>query len=97
MPPNESATPAPGYRTVTIPAGIQHCGVYATTVRLPWKCIVCGATRGEPFETLSYDGSRALPVDGWTNACGHVENYALVREWLASSKAAEAEQAALRG
>lgn len=28
---------------------------------------------------ISYDGSRRLACDGWTNPCGHVDTYAAVR------------------
>ena len=69
-------------RTVTIPACAEHDGVYSMTVTLPWKCIYCGAQRGEPYPTLSYDGSRRLHVDGWENECGHVEKYGAIRAWL---------------
>lgn len=67
-------------RTVTIPARAEHEGIYSRTVRLVWRCPVCGGARGDIHEALSYDGSRRLHVDGWTNACGHVDKYADVRK-----------------
>lgn len=69
-------------RTVTIPACIAHEGLHSLTVTLPWTCLVCGGPRGEPFATLSYDGSRRLHVQGWRNPCGHVEKYEHVRQSL---------------
>lgn len=69
-------------RTVTIPAREEHEGISTLTVTLPWKCLECGGPRGEPFEGLSYDGSRRLHVHSWTNPCGHVEKYSAVRKSL---------------
>lgn len=66
-------------RLVTIPASIQHEGFFSLTVKLPWVCLTCNGPRGEPYDTLSYDGSRRLAVHGWTNPCGHVELYSEVR------------------
>lgn len=68
-----------GLRTVTIPARAQHEGLFSVTLTMPWVCLHCGGPRGEPFETLSYDGSRRLRVHGWTNPCGHIEKYSAVR------------------
>lgn len=73
---------APSSRIVTIPASAEHEGIFAITVRLPWTCIHCGGPRGVPASSLSYDGSRRLHVDGWSNPCGHVETYSQVREWI---------------
>ena len=67
-------------RTVNVPVQVEHQGIYSMYVRLEWKCPVCGGTRGEPHATLSYDGSRRMTVDGWENACGHVDGYAAVRK-----------------
>lgn len=68
-------------RTVVIPACEEHAGMSAVTLTLPWVCLVCGGTRGEPFKTTSWDGSRQLSgIDGWNNPCGHIEKYSLVRE-----------------
>lgn len=69
-------------RTVTIPAYAEHAGLHSLTLTLPWICMYCRGKRGEPFETLSYDGSRRLGVHGWTNPCGHVETYSEIRESL---------------
>ncbi len=66
-------------RTVTIPGCNNHAGHHAITIMLPWICPQCGGPRGEPIACLSYDGSRRLSVNGWTNACGHVDTYATVR------------------
>ena len=73
------AGPPAGTRTVTIPAREQHEGLYAITLTLPWVCLHCGGPRGEPFETVSYDGSLRLAVHGWRNPCGHIEKYSAVR------------------
>ncbi len=66
-------------RTVTIPACVDHHGFHAITLTLPWICLECGGPRGEPFCTVSYDGSRRLSVHGWSNPCGHVESYSVAR------------------
>jgi hypothetical protein len=68
--------------TVTIPAREEHEGLYSITVTLPWVCLVCGGPRGETHQSLSFDGSRRMSVDGWSNPCGHIEKYSMVREWL---------------
>lgn len=67
-------------RTVTIPACDEHEGYHSLRVTLLWVCPICGGPRGEPHPALSYDGSRRLNVDGWTNPCGHVDGYATVRQ-----------------
>ena len=66
-------------RRVIVPACAQHEGIYRRAVTLRWNCPVCGCERGEPVDTVSYDGSRRLHVDGWVNPCGHVDKYADVR------------------
>ncbi len=68
-------------RTVTIPACEMHGGYpgYAARVVLEWTCPHCGGPRGEPAPTISYDGSRRLGVDGWSNPCGHIDKYSDVR------------------
>lgn len=68
--------------TVTIPKITEHAGYPGNviTVTISNKCPVCGKARGKPFETISYDGSRRLGVDGWVNECGHVDKYSAVRE-----------------
>lgn len=68
------------YRTVLIPARANHEGFHSMMVTLEWVCPRCGGPRGEPFDTVSYDGSRRLHCDGWRNPCGHVDKYAAVRE-----------------
>ena len=60
---------------VTIPAKAEHEGLYSITILISDKCPVCGGPRGEPFKTLSFDGSRRLEVDGWKNPCGHIDYY----------------------
>ncbi len=72
-------------RTVTIPACAEHDGFHAMRVTLPWVCLRCGSPRGEPFETISYDGSRRLGVHGWINPCGHIEKYSEVRAAVAAT------------
>lgn len=67
-------------KTVCIPSCEQHEGLYASTVKLQWTCPTCGAPRGEIYETISFDGSRRLGVNGWRNPCGHVDHYGDVRK-----------------
>lgn len=67
-------------RAVTIPACAEHNGFYSMQVNLYWVCPVCGEPRGEPYDTISYDGSRRLGVHGWQNQCGHIDRYNNVRE-----------------
>lgn len=69
-------------RTITIPACVEHHGVYMRTATVPWVCIHCGGPRGEPHKVRSYDGSLSMAVDGWENPCGHVEKYGEIRDWL---------------
>lgn len=70
-------------RTVTIPNRDDHDARQENTVTLTvaWVCPVpgCGGPRGEVARGLSFDGSRRLVVDTWTNACGHVDLYEDVR------------------
>lgn len=74
--------PSAEYRSVTIPACQDHGGFHSIKVTLPWVCRVCGEPRGEPFVSVSYDGSRRLQVHSWNNPCGHVEKYQDVRRDL---------------
>lgn len=78
----EHTMPTPT-RTITIPAREDHDGHAAMTITVPWVCLQCGGPRGEPHQAISYDGSRGLTVDVWTNPCGHVEKYSKVRAALA--------------
>lgn len=66
-------------KTVTIPACLEHDGTYSVRVTVEWVCPVCGGPRGEVFATVSRDGSRRLPCDGWRNPCGHIDFYSAVR------------------
>jgi len=66
-------------RLVEIPGRDEHEGLHSIQVEVRWACPTCGGPRGEPFKTVSYDGSRRLGVDGWQNACGHVDKYGDVR------------------
>ena len=66
--------------TVTIPACHEHMGFHQIDVTLAWVCPICGGKRGEIYKIRSYDGSRSMVVDGWGNACGHLDLYADVRE-----------------
>ena len=67
-------------RTVRIPACDDHQGWFTRTVTLSWRCPVCNGPRGEVRPAVSYDGSRRLNCDGWSNPCGHIDKYASVRE-----------------
>lgn len=71
--------PAPVVREVEIPARDEHDGWARVRVAVLWECPVCGGPRGEVSRGLSFDGSRRLAVDTWTNPCGHVDLYAAVR------------------
>lgn len=68
--------------TVTIPSCEQHEGVYSMTVTISDYCPKCGKKRGVDtiHKGFSYDGSRRLVVDCWTNPCGHIDYYSDVRE-----------------
>ena len=66
-------------KTVYIPASAEHSGYDGARVTLKWICPVCGGPRGDVYEARSYDGSRILFCDGWTNPCGHVDKYSDVR------------------
>lgn len=72
-------------KSVIIPAQDNHDGVHAVFVRLKWVCPVCGKPRGTIVNTVSYDGSRYLPCNGWCNPCGHVDKYAAVRKEAAEN------------
>jgi len=74
-----STTAAPLTRTVEIPGGDDHAGHHRISVTLLWECPRCGGPRGEVYRTVSYDGSRRLHCDGWTNPCGHVDYYSAMR------------------
>jgi hypothetical protein len=65
---------------VTIPARAQHEGVLSVTVEISNTYPQCGRERGEPGTVRSYDGSRILYCDGWSNPCGHVDKYSAVRD-----------------
>lgn len=70
-------------RTVSIPTCAEHAGDPFNSIRvhLRWVCPNCGTRRGDPYETISYDGSRRLHVHGWNPCkCGHVDKYAAVLE-----------------
>jgi hypothetical protein len=67
------------YRRVRIPGSTDHAGQHLITVTLRWVCPTCGGPRGDLRPAVSYDGSRRLACDGWTNPRGHVDLYAAVR------------------
>lgn len=66
---------------VTIPSTQEHGGYSGNLVTLEISntCPKCGHRRGKIYGTHSFDGSRRLNVDGWTNPCGHTDTYAAVR------------------
>lgn len=74
------------FRTVEIPARDAHDGLHSTRVTLQWACPTCAGPRGDIVAAISYDGSRRLHCDGWTNPCGHVDGYASVRREAAISR-----------
>ena len=77
-------------RTVRIPGSTDHAGHHLITVTLRWVCPVCDGPRGTVRPTVSYDGSRRLACDGWTNACGHIDYYADVRREARDSEPIDA-------
>jgi hypothetical protein len=66
-------------RTVHIPGSDYHAGHFLATVTVLWECPACGGPRGDVARTISYDGSRRLGCDGWSNPCGHIDTYSAVR------------------
>ncbi len=76
----------PEYRTVRIPGSDDHDGHHLPPT-LQWVCPTCGGPRGEIRPAISYDGSRRLACDGWTNPCGHVDTYAAARMEAANAPA----------
>jgi hypothetical protein len=87
--PTKESDPQVPERTITIPACSEHEGFHKLTLTTIWTCLVCGGPRGEPFEILSYDGSRRMTVSGWRNPCGHIETYETVRNANRSEYACE--------
>ena len=67
------------HRTVRIPGSTDHAGHHLITVTVRWACPVCGGPRGDIHPAISYDGSRRLTCDGWTNPCRHLDTYASAR------------------
>ena len=67
------------YRAVRIPGSTDHAGQHLITVTVRWVCPACRGPRGTVMPAVSYDGSRQLGCDGWTNPCGHIDYYADVR------------------
>jgi hypothetical protein len=66
-------------RAVRIPGSDEHDGWHPITVTVLWECPRCGGPRGEVKRVVSFDGSRRLPCDGWTNPCGHIDFYSTVQ------------------
>ena len=77
----------PEHRTVRIPGSDDHDGQHLISVALRWECPACGGPRGMVRPAISYDGSRRLACDGWTNPCGHVDTYTAVRREAAAAAA----------
>jgi hypothetical protein len=61
------------------PRQTDHAGQHLITLTVRWVCPTCGGPRGGARPSVSYDGSRRLVCDGWTNPCGHIDYYADVR------------------
>lgn len=70
------------FMIVTIPALKQHEGIPSAliTLKISHNCPKCGKKRGKIYGTHSYDGSRRLNCDGWTNPCGHVDSHEDIRK-----------------
>ena len=66
-------------RTVRIPGSAEHAGHHLMIVTLQWVCPRCAGPRGPIRSAISYDGSRRLHCDGWSNPCGHIDYYHAVR------------------
>jgi hypothetical protein len=75
------------HRAVRIPGCTDHAGHHLITVTLRWVCPTCGGPRGEIRPVISYDGSRRLACDGWTNPCGHLDTYTAARHEAAAEPA----------
>ena len=75
-----STTTRTEYRTVRIPGSTDHAGQHLITVT---AAVGLPDLRRPPRRhhgrRISYDGSRRLACDGWTNPCGHIDFYADVR------------------
>jgi hypothetical protein len=72
---------------VEIPSCAEHEGYPGNLIRvaIPDRCPECNGTRAvEMWRGLSYDGSRRLNVDCWTNACDHVDTYRIIRDGIQS-------------
>jgi hypothetical protein len=65
-------------RRIVNPAGYDNLST--PTIVSHWLCLQCGAQRGEMHAARVYNGSQRFAVDGWRNACGHVETYDQVLE-----------------
>jgi hypothetical protein len=74
---------------VEIPSCSEHEGYSGNLIKvaLPLKC-ECGGDRAVSISRgLSYDGSRRLNVDMWSNSCGCIDTYPIVRKWIVDGKA----------
>ena len=66
---------------VEIPLTEEHEGYYKGKFQISDKCPKCGARRGiKRWRGLSYDGSRRMEVDCWSNECGHIDKYSDIRK-----------------
>lgn len=68
---------------VTIPKITEHAGYPGNvmTIEISDECPKCGKKRGvKRWKGLSYDGSRRLHVDCWSNECDHIDGYPAVRK-----------------
>lgn len=85
------------WRTVTIPASAEHEGRHRIQVTLAWVCPRCKGPRGQVVRAVSYDGSRRLECDGWTNPCGHVDHYESLRREASAGPTAHAASSTIGG
>ena len=69
---------------VRIPIVENHGGFsgYVQQVEIAELCPKCGKPRGKNtiHNVRSYDGSRFVICDGWTNPCGHIDKYSEIRK-----------------
>jgi len=69
------------YIIVEIPTRKEHEGFYKGKYKIKNKCPICGNKRGfNRWKGYSFDGSRKMIVDCWSNECDHVDFYKDIRK-----------------
>lgn len=75
---------------VKIPVCPNHYGFqgFVRKIKISAFCPKCGKPRGKVIHNMrSYDGSRFVICDGWTNPCGHIDYYEEVVKEFKNGKA----------